>query len=80
MTPAPEQTDLGIKASTFVLYISVPCFFIAMGMDLYFSRGVIMSPLIVGDLIWFTVIPTCLYFMAKADEDKELRTPTSEHP
>ena len=39
-----------------------------MGMDIYYNRGMIVSQSIIGDLIWFTVIPACLYFLEKRNE------------
>jgi uncharacterized membrane protein YagU involved in acid resistance len=57
-----------MKASTFILIISVPCLLLVIGMDLYYSRGMMVSSSIIGDLVWFTVIPACLYFLAKRNE------------
>jgi Mn2+/Fe2+ NRAMP family transporter len=60
-----------MKASKFILIISIPCLLIVIGMDIYYNRGMIVSQSIFGDLIWFTVIPACLYFLAKRNEREE---------
>ena len=62
-----------MKASKFILVISIPCFLIAVGMDLYFGQGVIMSPAIIGDVLWFSIIPMGLFFCARASERDEGR-------
>jgi hypothetical protein len=57
-----------MKASTFIFIISIPCLLLVIGMDIYYNKGMMVSSSIMGDLIWFTVIPACLYFLAKRNE------------
>lgn len=62
-----------MKTSDLVLAIAIPCFIFVLGTDLYYGRGMIMSPSIVGDILWFTLVPAGLYLVSRRDEKEEVR-------
>jgi hypothetical protein len=60
-----------MKGSQFIFIISLPIFVCVIGIDLYYNQGIFMSPSIIGDAIWFSLIPLVLYLMTRRDEIKE---------